>query len=115
MAQFLNLLELDNGNVKPFLLKNSERVKEHAAAMARKYNGRFEYPLSVVRSVCHPLSLRVGSPVYTYQSLACGPSRQTLNGPRPRGYRSPPAAGCALADVREKRRQPAVVVSRRAG
>jgi len=49
MAQFLNLLELDGGNVKPFLLKNSERVKEHAVAMARKYNRRFEYLRSNIR------------------------------------------------------------------
>jgi hypothetical protein len=43
MAQFLNLLKLDGDTLKPFLLKNSERVKSHAVAMAKKYQRRFEY------------------------------------------------------------------------
>jgi len=49
MAQFLNLLKLDGSTLKPFLLKNSERVKNHAVAMAKKYNRRFEYLRSNIR------------------------------------------------------------------
>jgi hypothetical protein len=49
MAQFLNILELNDSNLKPFLLKNSERVKDHAVAMAKKYNRRFEYLRSNIR------------------------------------------------------------------
>ena len=36
MAQFLNGLDLNSSNLKPFLLANSERVKDHAIAMAKK-------------------------------------------------------------------------------
>jgi hypothetical protein len=49
MAQFLNILELNDSKLKPFLLKNSERVKDHAVAMAKKYNRRFEYLRSNIR------------------------------------------------------------------
>ncbi|MBZ5495093.1 MAG: hypothetical protein LAP85_01710 [Acidobacteriia bacterium] len=49
MAQFLDLLKLDGSSLKRFLLQNSERVKDHAVAMARKYNRRFEYLRSHIR------------------------------------------------------------------
>jgi len=43
MAQFLNILELNCSNLKPFLLQNAERVKDHAVAMAQKHKRPFEY------------------------------------------------------------------------
>jgi hypothetical protein len=49
MAQFLDLLKLDDSSLKPFLLKNAERVKDHAVTMARKQNRRFEFLRSNIR------------------------------------------------------------------
>lgn len=49
MAQFLNSLELNCGNLKPFLLQNAERVKDHAVAMSQKYKRPFEYLRSNIR------------------------------------------------------------------
>ena len=49
MAQFLNSLELNCSNLKPFLLKNAELVKDHAVAMAQKHNRPFSYLRSNIR------------------------------------------------------------------
>jgi len=43
MAAFLYRLKINYGSLKPFLLKNSERVKSHAEAMAKKYGRPFRY------------------------------------------------------------------------
>ena len=37
MAEFLYRLKINFGNLKPFLLQNSERVKNHALAMAKQH------------------------------------------------------------------------------
>ena len=49
MAQFLNGLDVDGGSLKPFLLDNAQRVKEHAIAMAKKYERPFQYLASHIR------------------------------------------------------------------
>ena len=49
MAQYLNSLQLNSGDLKAFLVKNSERVKHHAVMMAKKHNRRFEYLRSNIR------------------------------------------------------------------
>jgi hypothetical protein len=46
MAQLLQAHEIDCGSIKPFLLSNAGRVKEHALAMAREHGRPFEYPSS---------------------------------------------------------------------
>src|SRR5437773_5401198 len=43
MAQFLDRLQQDFTSLKPFLLANSERVKNHAIAMAQKQGRPFQY------------------------------------------------------------------------
>ena len=43
MAQFLDRLNVTFGNLKPFLLENSERVKSHAIAMAQKHGRPCQY------------------------------------------------------------------------
>ena len=43
MAQFLYRLNQNFSTLKPFLLENSERVKNHAVAMAHKHGRPFQY------------------------------------------------------------------------
>ena len=43
MAQFLNGLDLKGSSFKWFLLESSERVKDHAIAMAQKHARPFQY------------------------------------------------------------------------
>ena len=43
MAEFLYRLNVNFSNLKTFLLENSERVKNHAIAMAEKDGRRFQY------------------------------------------------------------------------
>ena len=43
MAAFLYRLKINFGSLKPFLLENSERVKDHAEAMAKKHGRPFRY------------------------------------------------------------------------
>jgi len=43
MAEFLYRLKINFGNIKPFLLQNSERLKRHAEAMARQHGRPFRY------------------------------------------------------------------------
>ena len=43
MAEFLGRLHQGFGSLKPFLLQNSERVKNHAVAMAKKRERPFQY------------------------------------------------------------------------
>jgi hypothetical protein len=43
MAQFLQGIEVKRSGLKPFLLENAERVKEHALAMASKQGRPFQY------------------------------------------------------------------------
>ncbi len=43
MAEFLYRLNVNFGNLKAFLLQNSERVKNHAIAMAKKHGRPFRY------------------------------------------------------------------------
>jgi hypothetical protein len=43
MAEFLYRLKINFGNLKPFLLQNSERVKNHAVAMAKTHGRPFRY------------------------------------------------------------------------
>jgi len=49
MAQFLNGLDVSGGSLKPFLLENAQRVKDHAMAMAKKYERPFQYLASPIR------------------------------------------------------------------
>jgi len=49
MAQFLNGLELNGSSLKPFLLENSERVKDYAVAMAQKHGRPSQYLVSHIR------------------------------------------------------------------
>ena len=49
MAQFLNGLGLNSSSLKAFLLENSERVKDHAIAMAQKHERPFQYLSSNIR------------------------------------------------------------------
>src|SRR5882724_916405 len=43
MAQFLDRLHQNFSSLKPFLLENSERVKNHEIAMAKKHGRPFQY------------------------------------------------------------------------
>jgi hypothetical protein len=43
MAEFLYRLKINFGSLKPFLLENSDRVKNHAEAMAKKHGRPFRY------------------------------------------------------------------------
>ena len=43
MAEFLYRLNVSFGNLKAFLLQNSERVNNHAIAMAKKHGRPFRY------------------------------------------------------------------------
>src|SRR6058998_2652098 len=43
MAEFLYRLKINFGNIKPFLLQNSEPLKRHAEAMARQHGRPFRY------------------------------------------------------------------------
>jgi hypothetical protein len=49
LAQFLNGLDVEGGSLKPFLLENAERVKDHAIEMAKKYERPFQYLASPIR------------------------------------------------------------------
>jgi hypothetical protein len=49
MAQFLDGFDVNGSSLKPFLLENSERVKDHAIAMAKKYERPFQYLSSAIR------------------------------------------------------------------
>ena len=49
MAQFLDRLNQNFSSLKPFLLQNSERVKNHAIAMAKKQGRPFQYLTSNIR------------------------------------------------------------------
>ena len=49
MAQFLDGFDVNGSSLKPFLLQNSERVKDHAIAMAKKYGRPFQYLSSAIR------------------------------------------------------------------
>jgi hypothetical protein len=43
MAEFLNSLDLRFNNLKPFLMENAQRVKEHAMAVAKRHNRPYQY------------------------------------------------------------------------
>ena len=49
MAQLLKGLDVNSSSLKPFLLENAERVKQHAIAMARKGGRPFQYLASGLR------------------------------------------------------------------
>jgi len=49
MAGFLDRLHQDFSSLKPFLLENSERVKNHAIAMAQKHGRPFRYLASNIK------------------------------------------------------------------
>jgi hypothetical protein len=49
MAQFINGLDLKGSRLKGFLLESSERVKDHAIAMAQKHARPFQYLVSNIR------------------------------------------------------------------
>ncbi len=70
MAELLYRLHIHFGNIKPFLLQNSERVKNHAVAMAQKQGRPFQYL---------PVEYRQGG-----YSAPTGPTRR--NPPRPGLY-----------------------------
>ena len=43
MAEFLYRLNQNRSSLRPFLLQNSERVKNHAIAMAKQHGRPFQY------------------------------------------------------------------------
>src|SRR5947208_15728329 len=49
MAEFLNSLDLKFSNLKPFLMENAQRVKDHALAMATKHNRPYVYLQGKIR------------------------------------------------------------------
>ena len=49
MAEFLNGLDLRFISLKPFLMENAQRVKEHALAMATEHNRPYEYLCGKIR------------------------------------------------------------------
>src|SRR5213594_2023306 len=49
MAGFLDRLHQDFSSLKPFLLENSERVKNHAIALAQKHGQPFRYLASNIK------------------------------------------------------------------
>ena len=49
MAQFLNGLDLKSSSLKRYLLESSERVKDHAIAMAQQHARPFQYLISNIR------------------------------------------------------------------
>ncbi len=49
MAQFLNGQDIGCSSLKPFLLENAERVKDHAIALAKKRGRPFQYLSSSIR------------------------------------------------------------------
>ena len=49
MAGFLDRLHQDFSSLKPFLLENSERVKNHAIALAQKHGRPFRYLASNIK------------------------------------------------------------------
>ena len=69
MAQFLDGFDVNGSRLKPFLLQNSERVKDHAVAMAKKYERPFQYLSSAIPSTTMSFSgsrtwsKRSGSPI----------------------------------------------------
>ena len=49
MAEFLNSLDLSFNNLKPLLVENAQRVKDHALKMASKHNRPYEYLRGKIR------------------------------------------------------------------
>ncbi len=49
MAQFLNGQDIGCSSLKPFLLENAERVKDHAIALGEKHGRPFQYLSSNIR------------------------------------------------------------------
>ncbi|MGH8491301.1 MAG: hypothetical protein ACREXS_21180 [Gammaproteobacteria bacterium] len=49
MAEFLDGFDVNGSSLKPFLLQNSERVKNNALAMAQKHERPFQYLASPIR------------------------------------------------------------------
>jgi hypothetical protein len=49
MAEFLNGLDLRFSSLKPFLMENAQRAKEHALAMATEHNRPYEYLRGKIR------------------------------------------------------------------
>ena len=51
MAEYLNSLDLKFSSLKPFLLENAQRVKNHALAMATKHQRPYVYLHSKIQKV----------------------------------------------------------------
>ena len=49
MAEFLNSLDLSFNNLKPLLVENAQRVKDHALKMATHHNRPYEYLRAKIR------------------------------------------------------------------
>jgi hypothetical protein len=49
MAEFLNSLDLSFSNLKPLLVDNAQRVKDHALEMANRHNRPYEYLRGKIR------------------------------------------------------------------
>ena len=49
MAEFLNSLDLSFSNLKPLLVENAQRVKDHALDMANRHHRPYEYLRGKIR------------------------------------------------------------------
>jgi hypothetical protein len=49
MTEFLNSLDLRFNNLKPFLMENAQRVKDHAMAVAKRHNRPYQYLSGKIR------------------------------------------------------------------
>jgi hypothetical protein len=49
MAEFLNSLDVRFNNLKPLLVENAQRVKDHALEMANRHNRPYEYLRGKIR------------------------------------------------------------------
>src|SRR2546425_3561711 len=64
MAEFLYRLNQNRSSLRPFLLQNSQRVKNHAIAMAKKQGRPFQYLASNIdkEAAAQQLAQRDGNP-----------------------------------------------------
>jgi hypothetical protein len=109
MAQFLKGLEVNCSSLKPFLLQNADRVKEHATAMAKKHGRPFQYLACSLRkedaarrlaerdgTVQAPATQRSRPRSSRHSALATGRTRPTWCAPR---WRSESSSGYPRARV----------------
>jgi hypothetical protein len=89
MAQFLDGFDVNGSSLKPFLLQNSERVKDHAIAMVRKYERPFQYLSSAIRKEDNARELAQDVRQIGTRSAGRIPKRQAPRSPGPAAGASP--------------------------